>query len=264
MFRAVHPDDDAWHLLSFSVAFRFPLVPSTLRLGVPTRPGQGALPATRDSRARQARGTAAPEARPRLRCTRRYLHVCAAARTARLAGPRSMPPMDETGHAATIRVFLLDDHEIVRRGVRDLLDAEPGITVIGEAGTAASALARIPALNPTSPSSTSASPTATASPSAATCAPRCPSSPASCSPASATTRPSSTPSWPAPPATSSSKSAAPTWSAPSAPSPPASPSSTPRPPPPSCAACATRPPPPTPWPASPTRNAASSPSSAKA
>jgi two-component system, NarL family, response regulator DevR len=49
---------------------------------------------------------------------------------------------------ARITVFLLDDHEIVRRGVRDLLEAEPDITVVGEAGTAASALARIPALNP--------------------------------------------------------------------------------------------------------------------
>jgi two-component system, NarL family, response regulator DevR len=47
-----------------------------------------------------------------------------------------------------IRVFLLDDHEIVRRGVKDLLEAEPDITVIGEAGTASSALARIPALRP--------------------------------------------------------------------------------------------------------------------
>jgi DNA-binding NarL/FixJ family response regulator len=47
-----------------------------------------------------------------------------------------------------IRVFLMDDHEIVRRGIRDLLEAEPDITVIGEAGTAASALARIPALAP--------------------------------------------------------------------------------------------------------------------
>jgi DNA-binding NarL/FixJ family response regulator len=56
--------------------------------------------------------------------------------------------MNEAVHAATIRVFLLDDHEIVRRGVRDLLDTEPGITVIGEAGTAATALARIPALKP--------------------------------------------------------------------------------------------------------------------
>ena len=52
------------------------------------------------------------------------------------------------GSAEPIRVFLLDDHEIVRMGVRDLLEAEPGITVIGEAGTAASALARIPALKP--------------------------------------------------------------------------------------------------------------------
>jgi DNA-binding NarL/FixJ family response regulator len=49
---------------------------------------------------------------------------------------------------AKISVFLLDDHEIVRRGVRDLLEAEPDITVVGEAGTAASALARIPALKP--------------------------------------------------------------------------------------------------------------------
>ncbi len=47
-----------------------------------------------------------------------------------------------------IGVFLLDDHEIVRRGVRDLLEAEPDITVVGEAGTASSALARIPALRP--------------------------------------------------------------------------------------------------------------------
>jgi DNA-binding NarL/FixJ family response regulator len=47
-----------------------------------------------------------------------------------------------------IAVFLLDDHEIVRRGVRDLLEAEADIKVVGEAGTAESALARIPALRP--------------------------------------------------------------------------------------------------------------------
>lgn len=47
-----------------------------------------------------------------------------------------------------IRVFLLDDHEIVRLGVRELLEAEPDIRVVGEAGTAAAALARIPALRP--------------------------------------------------------------------------------------------------------------------
>jgi two-component system, NarL family, response regulator DevR len=39
-----------------------------------------------------------------------------------------------------IGAFLLDDHEIVRRGVKDLLEAESDITVVGEAGTAASAL----------------------------------------------------------------------------------------------------------------------------
>src|ERR1700744_3109189 len=50
--------------------------------------------------------------------------------------------------ARQIAVFLLDDHEVVRRGVRDLLEAEPDITVVGESGTASSALARIPALRP--------------------------------------------------------------------------------------------------------------------
>jgi two-component system response regulator DevR len=44
-----------------------------------------------------------------------------------------------------ITVFLLDDHEVVRRGVHELLTAEEDIEVVGEAGTAADALARIPA-----------------------------------------------------------------------------------------------------------------------
>jgi DNA-binding NarL/FixJ family response regulator len=48
----------------------------------------------------------------------------------------------------TIKVFLLDDHEVVRLGLRQLLEAEPDIDVIGEAGTAAQAIARIPALRP--------------------------------------------------------------------------------------------------------------------
>jgi two-component system response regulator DevR len=47
-----------------------------------------------------------------------------------------------------IRVFLLDDHEIVRRGVRELLEAESDIEVVGEASTAAEALARVPATMP--------------------------------------------------------------------------------------------------------------------
>jgi two-component system response regulator DevR len=48
----------------------------------------------------------------------------------------------------TIRVFLLDDHEVVRRGLRDLLEAEPDMVVVGEAGTAEEALGRIPATAP--------------------------------------------------------------------------------------------------------------------
>ena len=47
-----------------------------------------------------------------------------------------------------IGVFVLEDQEIVRRGIRVLLQAEPDIQVIGEASTAASALAQIPALRP--------------------------------------------------------------------------------------------------------------------
>ncbi len=49
---------------------------------------------------------------------------------------------------APIRVFLLDDHEIVRRGLRELLEAEDDIVVVGEASTAAEARSRVPALRP--------------------------------------------------------------------------------------------------------------------
>lgn len=47
-----------------------------------------------------------------------------------------------------IRVFLLDDHEVVRRGVHDLLNDEPDITVVGEAANVEQALIRVPALRP--------------------------------------------------------------------------------------------------------------------
>ncbi|MFC0527663.1 response regulator [Phytohabitans kaempferiae] len=47
-----------------------------------------------------------------------------------------------------IRVFLLDDHEVVRRGLADLLQAEGDIEVVGESGSAVEAVRRIPALRP--------------------------------------------------------------------------------------------------------------------
>ena len=47
-----------------------------------------------------------------------------------------------------MRVFLLDDHEVVRRGLRELLESDGGLEVVGEAGTAEQALARIPPTKP--------------------------------------------------------------------------------------------------------------------
>ena len=48
----------------------------------------------------------------------------------------------------SLRVFLLDDHEVVRRGIRELLESEDDIEVVGEAGTAEEALSRIPPTRP--------------------------------------------------------------------------------------------------------------------
>jgi DNA-binding NarL/FixJ family response regulator len=45
--------------------------------------------------------------------------------------------------AGQLRVFLLDDHEVVRRGVRQMLDAEPDMFVAGEAATASDALPEV-------------------------------------------------------------------------------------------------------------------------
>ena len=47
-----------------------------------------------------------------------------------------------------VRVFLVDDHEVVRRGVAEVLEDDPGMTVAGEAGSCAEALARVPAVRP--------------------------------------------------------------------------------------------------------------------
>jgi two-component system, NarL family, response regulator DevR len=56
--------------------------------------------------------------------------------------------MTDDSAVQTIRIFLVDDHEVVRRGVADMLSTDPGITVVGEAKNAAEAMARVPALRP--------------------------------------------------------------------------------------------------------------------
>jgi two-component system response regulator DevR len=53
-----------------------------------------------------------------------------------------------TEDVQSIRIFLLDDHEVVRRGIAELLDAVAGFEVVGEAGTAEQALARVLAVRP--------------------------------------------------------------------------------------------------------------------
>jgi len=47
-----------------------------------------------------------------------------------------------------VTVFLVDDHEVVRRGLIDLLSADPDLEIVGEAGSVSEALGRIPALRP--------------------------------------------------------------------------------------------------------------------
>jgi DNA-binding NarL/FixJ family response regulator len=57
------------------------------------------------------------------------------------------PRHQDTGQQQ-IRVFLLEDHEVMRQGLRMVLSAEPDIEVVGDAGTVASALVRLPAVRP--------------------------------------------------------------------------------------------------------------------
>jgi two-component system, NarL family, response regulator DevR len=70
--------------------------------------------------------------------------------TTRDGGPDLAPRSSRQNGSVTnpISVFLLDDHEIVRRGVRDLVEAEDDITVVGEASTQEQAVNRVHALDP--------------------------------------------------------------------------------------------------------------------
>ena len=64
------------------------------------------------------------------------------------AGPVTRQPATGAPRHEPVTVFLLDDHEIVRRGLVDLLESHHDFKVVGEAGTAAEALRRIPLLTP--------------------------------------------------------------------------------------------------------------------
>ncbi len=61
---------------------------------------------------------------------------------------KAVPANTRTDVSRRIRVYLLDDHEIVRRGIRELLESEGDIEVVGESGLADEAARRIPALRP--------------------------------------------------------------------------------------------------------------------
>lgn len=65
-----------------------------------------------------------------------------------MTDPSEPTSESSTAPAEPIRVFLLDDHEIVRRGIKELLEAEGDIVVVGESGLAQEATRRIPALRP--------------------------------------------------------------------------------------------------------------------
>ena len=68
-------------------------------------------------------------------------------------------------------MFVVDDQEVVRRGVRDLVNAAGGLLVVGEWPRLAEALARVPAARPTAPARTCGCPTGVASSCAASCGP---------------------------------------------------------------------------------------------
>jgi two-component system, NarL family, response regulator DevR len=53
-----------------------------------------------------------------------------------------------TPKGVTVRVFLVDDHEVVRRGLKDLIEAAEGMSVVGEAETAEQALSLLPRTDP--------------------------------------------------------------------------------------------------------------------
>ena len=85
----------------------------------------------------------------RQRGAARHRLFCVDLRTAeRIVSSTSAVTATSTEGLGVVKVFLVDDHEVVRRGLIDLLSADAELDVVGEAGSVAQALARIPALQP--------------------------------------------------------------------------------------------------------------------
>ena len=85
----------------------------------------------------------------RLRSATKRGLFCVDLRTAeRIVSGTSTVSATSTEGLRVVKVFLVDDHEVVRRGLIDLLSADAELDVVGEAGSVAQALARIPALQP--------------------------------------------------------------------------------------------------------------------
>ena len=123
--------------------------------GAPPRLGQSRRPASRgfSSRCGAIRGLGVTRnmrqvARPRgqVRHTGTTVATGTAARAP--ASDRTQEAWHDRGSREPDQDFLLDDHEVVRRGVRDLLEVEDDLEVVGEAGSAGEALVMIPATRP--------------------------------------------------------------------------------------------------------------------
>src|SRR5689334_6740145 len=103
-------------------------------------------PAARGGPSTDRRRLRAPES-PGLRGVARRPVFCADLRTAaRIVSSTFRVPATSTEGHRVVKVFLVDDHEVVRRGLVDLLGEDPELEVVGEAGSVSQALARIPAL----------------------------------------------------------------------------------------------------------------------
>src|SRR5699024_11198718 len=113
------------------------------------------LPVRGDARGGRARPRSQSRGTSRARCGRLHLgRTWSAAQQSPLPSDANSGRCEEgrsvtaTEKAGPIRVMLVDDHEVVRRGIVTVIDASPALTVIGEASSVAEATRRLPAIRP--------------------------------------------------------------------------------------------------------------------